>query len=164
LVAARAWLAAGASASLLAQAGSISGELAYPGEEIPALVVVAADKASGRQFSVRTAANQKTYRIEIPAGVRGSFLVFAMPVEDIPQPWGQPPLRGAYTFASRCAVATPEKNLAGGCKDHRVLAVEASGDAELTRIAIDDWYLDAREIERLPALLPAGGTGPAKRP
>ena len=153
-----------AAAALPAHAGSISGDLAYPSEEIPALVVVAADKATGRQFTVRTAVNQKAYRIEIPAGVRGSFLVFALPVEEVRQPWGAPPLRGAYTFASLCAVATPEKNLAGGCKDHRVLAVEGSGDRDLTRIAIDDWYLDAQEIERLPWPSDSGGSPLPKRP
>lgn len=164
MIAPRALLPALAAAALPVQAGSIGGELAYPGEEIPALVVVAADKVSGRQFSVRTAVNQKAYRIEIPAGVRGSFLVFAMPAEEVRQPWGQPPLRGAYTFASLCAVATPGKNVAGGCRDHRLLAVEVAGDAHLTRIAIDDWYLGAEEIARLPALAPGGGSGPPKRP
>ncbi len=160
----RAAVALLAAAALCAHAGSIGGELAYPGEEIPALVVVAADKVSGRQFSVRTAANQRTYRIEIPAGVRGSFLVFALPVEEVRQPWGEPPLRGAYTFASLCAVATPGKNVAGGCKDHRLLAVEVSGDKDVTRIAIDDWYLGAEEIARLPALVPGGGSRSPKSP
>lgn len=160
----RAAVALLAAAAITAHAGSISGELAYPGEEIPALVVVAADKVSGRQYSVRTAVNQKTYRIEIPAGVRGSFLVFALPAEEVRQPWSEPPLRGAYTFASLCAVATPGKNIAGGCRDHRPLAVEVAGDAQLTRIAIDDWYLGAEEIARLPALAPGGGSGPPKSP
>ena len=50
-----------------ALAGVITGGLAFPGETIPALTVVAVEQ-SGKQFSVETKPGQRSYRLDVPQG------------------------------------------------------------------------------------------------
>src|SRR3954469_11532188 len=143
-------LATGLAAwSGVALAGIISGGLAFPGETIPALTVVAVEQ-SGKQFSVETKAGQRSYRLEVP---QGSYIVFAVPhgegVSDEP---GQPPLRGAYSKFSTCVMNTPDKAEKGECTEHGLLTVEVVGKDVHKRIDVYDWYLPDAEKGKLLAI------------
>jgi len=133
----------------VALAGIISGGLAFPGETIPALTVVAVEQ-SGKQFSVETKAGQRSYRLEVP---QGSYIVFAVPhgegVSDEP---GQPPLRGAYSKFSTCVMNAPDKAEKGECTEHDLLTVEVAAKAVHKRIDLYDWYLPDAEKGKLLAI------------
>jgi hypothetical protein len=138
---------AGAIGSAPLWAGTITGGVAFPGDSIPALTVVAVDQKSGKQFQVETRAGQRSYRIDV---ADGSYIVFAVPhgagVRDEP---GQPPLRGAYSAFSQCVLSSPEKARAGECQDHNLLVVDVASDDTRKRVDIYDWYLPAAEKARI---------------
>jgi hypothetical protein len=132
-----------------ALAGTITGGLAFPGETIPALTVVAVEQG-GKQFTVETKAGQRSYRIEVP---QGSYIVFAVPhgegVSDEP---GQPPLRGAYSKFSTCVMNAPDKAAKGECNEHELLTVEVAAKDIHKRIDLYDWYLPDTEKGKLLAI------------
>jgi len=138
---------AAAVASAPVWAGAITGGVAFPGDSIPALTVVAVDQKSGKQFQVETRAGQRSYRLDV---ADGSYIVFAVPqgagVGDEP---GQAPLRGAYSAFSECVLSSPEKARNGDCQDHKLLAVEVGPKDTRKRIDIYDWYLPAAEKARI---------------
>ena len=141
-------------ASAPAFAGSITGGLAFPGDSIPALTVVAVDLDTGRQYSVETRAGQRSYRLDVAAG---RYIVVAVPhgpgVEDEP---GEQPLRGAYSAFSVCVLSTPDKAEAGQCQDHQLLTVEV-GDRDIRRrVDLYDWYLPEEEKAKVLAVKPVG--------
>jgi len=131
-------------------AGTITGGVAFPGDNIPSLTVVAVEQTSGRQFQVSTRAGQRSYRLDVP---EGRYLVFAIPhgagVEDEP---GQPPLRGAYSAFSLCVLSSPEKAAAGACQDHQLLSVDVTATGTRKRIDLYDWYLPEQEKDRILAI------------
>jgi len=138
---------AGAIASAPVWAGAITGGVAFPGDSIPALTVVAVDQKSGKQFQVETRAGQRSYRLDV---ADGSYIVFAVPhgagVGDEP---GQPALRGAYSAFSECVLSSPEKARSGECVNHALLVVEVGPKDTRKRIDIYDWYLPAAERARI---------------
>jgi len=146
LTAAAVALAAGLTA-LPALAGTITGGVAFPGDSIPALTVVAVEQTSGKQYTVVTSAGQRSYRLEV---AEGRYIVFAVPhgagVEDEP---GQPPLRGAYSAFSNCVLVSPEKAAAGECRDHQLLTVEVGATQTRKRIDLYDWYLPEEEKAKI---------------
>jgi hypothetical protein len=152
----RAWHLAALVASLLACepafAGSITGGLAFPGDSIPALTVVAVDLDTGKQYRVETRAGQRSYRVDVAAG---RYIVFAVPhgpgVEDEP---GEQPLRGAYSAFSVCVLSTPDKAEAGQCQDHQLLTVELGEKDIRRRVDLYDWYLPEEEKARVLAVQP----------
>ncbi len=156
--AATAWRPAALVAALIASgsafAGSITGGLAFPGDAIPALTVVAVDLNSGKQYRVETRVGQRSYRLEVAAG---RYIVFAVPhgpgVEDEP---GEQPLRGAYSAFSVCVLSAPDKAEAGQCRDHQLLAVEVGAQETRKRIDLYDWYLPEEEKAKVLAVKPAG--------
>ena len=133
-----------------AMAGTITGGLAFPGDSIPTLTVVAVEQSSGKQYSVETKAGQRSYRIDVP---QGRYIVFAVPhgagVEDEP---GQQPLRGAYSQFSACVMDAPQKAANGECTDHALLTVEVTGKDVHKRIDVYDWYLPDTEKGKLLAI------------
>ena len=139
-----------ALAALAASAGTITGGVAFPGDTIPALTVVAVEQTSGKQFATETKAGQRSYRLELP---EGRYIVFAIPhgpgVEDEA---GQPALRGAYSAFSVCVLATPEKAAEGGCQDHQLLTVELGAKETRRRVDLYDWYLPEPEKARILAI------------
>ena len=147
-------LAAALIASAPAFAGSITGGLAFPGDAIPALTVVAVDLDTGKQFSVETRAGQRSYRLDVAAG---RYIVFAVPhgpgVEDEP---GEQPLRGAYSAFSVCVLSAPDKAEAGQCQDHQLLTVEVGDKDTRRRVDLYDWYLPEEEKAKVLAVKPAG--------
>ncbi len=147
-------LAATLIASAPALAGSITGGLAFPGDAIPALTVVAVDLNTGKQYSVETRAGQRSYRVDVTAG---RYIVFAVPhgpgVEDEP---GEQPLRGAYSAFSVCVLSAPDKAEAGQCQDHQLLTVEVGDKDTRRRVDLYDWYLPEEEKAKVLAVKPAG--------
>lgn len=133
-----------------ALAGTLTGGLAFPGDEIPALTVVAVDQGSGKQFTMQTRVGQRSYRLAVP---EGRYIVFAVPhgagVADEP---GQTPMRGAYSKFSACVMSAPDKAAKGGCNEHELLVVEVGAKATLRRIDLYDWYLPETEKGRLLAI------------
>jgi hypothetical protein len=133
-----------------AVAGTITGGLAFPGEDIPALTVVAVEQGSGKQFSVETKAGQRSYRLDVP---QGRYIVFAVPhgtgVADEP---GQTPLRGAYSKFSACVMDSPDKAAKGECNEHDLLTVEVAARDVHKRIDVYDWYLPDAEKGKLLAI------------
>jgi hypothetical protein len=131
-------------------AGTITGGVAFPGDSIPALTVVAVDQRTGKQFQVATRAGQRSYRLDLG---EGRYIVFAIPhgpgVGDEP---GQSPLRGAYSAYSLCVLSWPEKAAAGECQDHKLLFVEVGAKDTRKRIDLYDWYLPEQEKARVLAI------------
>jgi hypothetical protein len=156
--AAMAWRAATLAAALIAStpalAGSITGGLAFPGDAIPALTVVAVDLSTGKQYSVETRAGQRSYRLDVAPG---RYIVFAVPhgpgVEDEP---GEQPLRGAYSAFSVCVLSAPDKAEAGQCQDHQLLTVEVGAQQTRRRVDLYDWYLPEAEKAKVLAVKPVG--------
>ena len=134
-------------------AGSITGGLAFPGDTIPALTVVAVDMNSGKQYTAETRAGQRSYRLDVAPG---RYIVFAVPhgpgVEDEP---GEQPLRGAYSAFSVCVLSAPDKAEAGQCQDHQLLPVEVAGQETRKRVDLYDWYLPEAEKAKVLAIKPA---------
>jgi hypothetical protein len=108
----------------LAQFGSLSGELGYPGEAIPPLRVVAFDQASGAYYYTETSANQSVFRFEnLPPG---SYSVVAYSLDSSS-------LAGGYTQAVPCG-------LSAECSDHSLLAVQVAAGQEVSGVQVRDWY------------------------
>jgi len=130
-----------------ALAGTITGGLAFPGDTIPALTVIAVEETSGKQYSVETKSGQRSYRLDLP---QGRYIVFAVPhgegVQDEP---GQAPLRGAYSQFSACVISDPQKAANGECTEHALLTVEVTGKDMHKRIDVYDWYLPEAEKGKL---------------
>ena len=133
-----------------AMAGTITGGLAFPGEDIPALTVVAVEQGSSKQYSIETKAGQRSYRLDVP---QGRYIVFAVPhgpgVADEP---GQTPLRGAYSKFSACVMNSPDKAAKGECSEHDLLTVEVAAKDVQKRIDVYDWYLPEAEKSKLLAI------------
>jgi hypothetical protein len=150
------WYGVALAASLIAFtsafAGSITGGLAFPGDAIPALTVVAVDLNSGKQYRIETRAGQRSYRVDVAAG---RYIVFAVPhgpgVEDEP---GEQPLRGAYSAFSVCVLNAPDKAEAGQCQDHQLLTVDVGAQETRKRVDLYDWYLPEEEKAKVLAVKP----------
>jgi len=139
-----------AALSAAAAAGTITGGLAFPGDEIPALTIIAVEQTSGKQYTVETKAGQRSYRIEVPGG---RYIVFAVPhgagVDDEP---GQVQLRGAYSQFSACVMNSPEKATKGECNEHDLLTVEVAAKDVRRRVDVYDWYLPDAEKSKILAI------------
>jgi hypothetical protein len=133
-----------------ASAGTLTGGLAYPGNEIPALTVVAVEQGSGKQFSVQTKAGQRGYRMEVP---QGRYIVFALPhgtgAGDEP---ADKALRGAYSKYSACVMSSPDKASKGECNEHDLITVDVSAKDMHKRIDVYDWYLPEDQKSKLLAI------------
>jgi len=144
---------AAALASGHARGGTITGGVAFPGDSIPALTVVAVTEGGGAHFSVETKAGQRSYRLDVP---EGRYIVFAIPhgagVQDEP---GQPAMRGAYSAFSECVLDDPDKAAEGQCEDHELRIVEVGAKQTRRHVNLYDWYLPEQEKARLLSMLPA---------
>mgnify|MGYP001594591082 CR=1 FL=1 len=134
-----------------AWAATLSGRLAYPGESIPPMTVVARERASGKAYAVDTRAGQPRYQLNVPAG---SYELFAIP-RDAPAPRaGQAAVRGAHTSYSICARDAAQLN-AGRCQTGPLILVRVPADAVRSDLDIDDWFMPDSVVATLD--LPAAG-------
>ena len=125
----------------------VSGRLSYPGEELPAMVVVARNTETGALVRIQTRDGQSRYRIDLPAGV---WVFSATPLlGEGARPDRQPPLRGAHTVYSQCA--RNRKALeSGACRTGAWVEVRVGAKQRVDHIDIDDWYLRADGELRKP--------------
>ena len=129
------------------QTGSISGQLGYPSEVIPALRVVAFDANSDDFFYVETIYNQGTYQITgLPVG---TYHVVAYTLGGGSFPAG---LAGGYTRAVPCG-QTQE------CSDHTLIPVEVTPGQDTPDINPQDWVFEENSFPPMPGQAPAQGTG-----
>lgn len=104
--------------------GSISGQLSYPSNFIPAMAVVAFDTMSFNYYYVVTNENSSAYKIEnIPPG---SYYVVAYPLNN-------PTYPGGYTQAVLCG-------LLASCNDHSLVAFPVTSDSETSGVNPGDFY------------------------
>jgi hypothetical protein len=110
--------------STTSQPGSVSGQLSYPSEGIPALRVVAYNTNSGYYYYMETAPNQSSYRIDgLPAGI---YRVVAYGMEGVD-------LSGGYTHAVPCG-------LGANCTDHSLIDIPVEAGQETKDVNPTDWY------------------------
>lgn len=116
------------------QMGSISGELSYPSEGIPPLLVVAFNTTTGHYYWVQTVQNQSTYKIDnLPVG---KYTVFAYVLPD-----GK--LVGAYDQFYVCG-------LHQGCTDLSLIEVDVQAGVVTPNINPGDWYGDPTQWPPMP--------------
>lgn len=113
----------------------ISGSIAYPSEEVPAMQVVARARADGALTIVRTIRGQRRYDMPLSAG---TYVVFAVPIAAD----GDPNIRGAYTTYSICARDVAKRN-AGQCATGALVDVTVGPAGAVRNVDIDDWYMPA---------------------
>jgi hypothetical protein len=127
--------------------GSISGELGYPSEVIPALRVVAFDVNSDEYFYVETTYNQNSYQItDLPPG---TYHVVAYTLGGGSFPAG---LAGGYTQSVLCG-HTEE------CTDHSLIPVDVEGGLDAPNVNPNDWYFVENAFPPMPGPGPSGGKG-----
>ena len=121
--------------------GSISGNLSYPSEGIPPLLVVAFNINTDFYYWVMTQQNQQTYQIDnLPVG---TYHVFAYLLPD-----GS--LVGAYDQFYLCG-------LSAQCTDFTLVDVVVQAGAVTPNVNPGDWYSDGTNYPPMPAI--AGGQG-----
>ena len=132
---------------VVAQTGSISGQLGYPSEAIPPLRVVAFDANSEGFFYVETSYNQNTYQVTgLPVG---TYHVVAYTLGGGSFPAG---LAGGYTQAVPCG-------LTENCSDHALVPVEVVGGQDTSNINPNDWYFVENAFPPMPGPVSNEGTG-----
>lgn len=111
------------------QTGSIQGQLSYPSEFVPPMIVVAYQAGDyNSYYYVYTVENQPTYQIDnLPPGV---YHVVSYPSVDLGQP---PDLGGGYSQSVPCG-------LQYGCNDHSLIDVVVTAGQVTTGIDPGDWY------------------------
>jgi len=137
--------------SATAAMGTVTGQLGYPSEFIPALAIYAlpvSDLGDGRHviFTERSGvapAGSVTYTMQVPAG---TYYLVAYSRE---APAGAT-IAGAYTRYVTCGLQPP-------CADHSLIPVTVTVGETVTGIDIRDWY--AGQDAYPPR--PSGSTSPA---
>lgn len=117
----------------LPAAGSISGNLSYPGEFIPPMRVVAFrlenGQPSGEFVFVETAQNQAGFQLDHLAPGQYWVVAYTIPEgEGIPQG-----LAGGYTQAVPCGLSVE-------CGDHSLLAADVQSGQTTADVNPADWY------------------------
>ncbi len=121
-------------------AAPVSGRLASPAGQLPALTVFAWSLSGAKLYSVTTDAGQATFALKLPAG---RYFVFAAPLDP-----AAPAVYGAYTEHAACAGDAGR----GGCAGH-ALKVLAVGRRAAPVVELTDWYLDDAITQQLDAIL-----------
>jgi hypothetical protein len=122
------------AATPASQTGGISGELSFPSEGIPPLLVVAFNSTTGQYYWVQTVQNQSTYQIDnLPVG---KYTVFAYALPD-----GK--MVGAYDNFYVCG-------LHQGCTDSTLIEVDVHAGAVTPNINPGDWYGDPTQWPSMP--------------
>jgi hypothetical protein len=109
------------------QTGAISGEVGYPSDGIPPLLVYAirTDVAGPRYRFVRTQPNQRDFVID---GLEPGVYVVLAYLEN-----GPPDFAGAYTEAVRCGLTVD-------CRDHSLIPITVRAGETTAGVQVRDWY------------------------
>ncbi|GAB4566087.1 MAG: hypothetical protein Fur0017_04290 [Anaerolineales bacterium] len=122
------------AATSVSATGSISGNLSFPSEGIPPLLVVAFNSATGQYYWVQTTQNQTAYQIDnLPVG---KYTVFAYALPD-----GK--IVGAYDQFYVCG-------LHQGCTDLSLIEVDVQAGVVTSNINPGDWYGDPAQWPPMP--------------
>lgn len=127
-----------------AVAGTVSGELGFLGERMPALQVHAWQPATGQHLIFTTSRQQHHYSVALPAG---RWVLFARPDEP-----GAPDLYGAYTGFAACA-RDPNALRAGACTDHDLQEIPLWKNSRVDGVDLTDWSLSDAALARLDSVL-----------
>jgi hypothetical protein len=119
------------------QYGTITGNLSFPSEFIPAMRVAAFSLTDGKVYFLDTAKAQGVYSINVPPG---TYYVVSYPYPGIPGNTGQAdsytlsdgPYAGGYTKMVPCGLSV-------GCDDHALLPVVVEDGLTVTADP-GDWY------------------------
>lgn len=129
-----------------ASTGSISGQLNYPAESLPALYVTAYEVGTQNYQYVITNAGQGTYQID---GLKpGTYHVIAYTVGGGGFPAG---LAGGYTQAVPCGLSVK-------CTDHSLIDVHVAAGQTAEGANPADWYAPTGTFPPFPQQQAAGGT------
>lgn len=102
--------------------GTVTGQVCYPSEEIPAMTAYFEDTASGDATAVDISRNQSSYSVDLPAG---EYLAYAwLPGME---------LGGSYSEAVPCG-------LTADCEDHSLLPFTVEAGMTVQNIDLCDWY------------------------
>ena len=112
------------------QAGTITGQIAYPSEFLPPQRVIAFDANDSSTYFAVEVLSGGSYTLEVPVG---TYNVLAYLID--PASLGATPgLFAAYSEMVLCG-------LQYGCEDHSLVPVEVSGGQTVADIDPVDWYL-----------------------
>jgi len=132
-----------AATEALVATGSIAGNLSYPSEGIPPLLVVAYSLETDTYYWVQTAQNQTTYQMDgLPPG---SYHVVAYALPD-----GQ--LAGRYDQFYLCG-------LHQGCTDSNWVDVQVQAGIVTGSVDPGNWYIGAENYPPMPFYEPASQSG-----
>ncbi|MGA2707593.1 MAG: hypothetical protein ACLQJ0_24080 [Steroidobacteraceae bacterium] len=153
---------ASSTASIVARAAIIEGEITFPSRNVPALTAYAFELDTSRTRTAPVAEEQTKFSIDVPPG---RYVVFLAPNEA-----GAPNIYGAYTQFSACmAHETPAAgaDTETACQDHSLIVVNLKGNAAHAKVAVDDWYLSdeiADQIDHMRGAAGSAGSEPLGAP
>lgn len=137
---------AAATATAAASTGSISGQLRYPADSLPAMYVTAYQVGSQKYSYVITNPGQDTFQID--GLTPGSYHVIAYTVGGGGFPAGLP---GGYSQAVPCGLGT-------NCTDHSLIDIQVAAGGAATGIIPDDWYAPPGTFQPFPQQTAAPAT------
>jgi len=103
--------------------GTISGEICYPSQSIPPLVLYFEDIATGDVLTLETELNQDTFEFEVKPGSYKAF-AYIKGLDESP---------GGYTEYVPCG-------LSDDCLDHTLIEFKVVDDGLTSDIDVCDWY------------------------
>ncbi len=127
-----------ATASIASSTGSISGQLRYPADSLPAMYVAAYLVGSQKYAYVITNPGQDSF--EIDGLAPGKYHVIAYTVGGGGFPAG---LAGGYTNAVPCG-------LGANCTDHTLIDITVEAARTAAGITPDDWYAPQGTFQPFP--------------
>ncbi len=149
------------SAGPVASAAVIDGQIAFPGQSVPAMTAYICEVDTSRIRTVPVAPSQSRFSIEVPAG---RYIIFLAPKEP-----GAPDIYGAHTRYSQCAAPAPDgaESPPGSCTDHSLAEVTVGARATRAPVTIDDWYLSdeiASQLDRIRGIEDSSTAEPLAAP
>jgi hypothetical protein len=135
------------STNVDSQYGTITGNLSYPSEFIPAMRVAAFSLTNGAVYFIDTAKGQGVYSINV---LPGTYYVVSYPYQGIPGNTGQAdsytlgggPYAAGYTKMVPCGLSV-------GCDDHALLPVVVEEGQTVTADP-GDWYAPEGAFPLMP--------------
>jgi hypothetical protein len=126
--------------------GVISGRLAYPSEETPAMTIVLFELNARRPTEVVMPSKRTSYVAQVPPG---DYVIFA-----IPEGATDPALVGAHTSYSLCNARALSREAPDTlCTTGQPREISVAAGARIADVNIDDWYLEEHVALQLRALL-----------
>jgi hypothetical protein len=127
--------------------GTLTGNLSYPSEFIPAMRVTAFSLTNGTAYFTDTAKDQGIYALNVPPG---TYYIVSYPYQGTPGNIGQAAswtmgggtFSGGYTKAVQCGLGTE-------CLDHALIGVAVDA-GQAVSVNPGDWYAPDGSFPRMP--------------